>query len=383
MGDKNSKFQFSLLMLVAFMSLLAGCNKPSGDKQQLWENIGPYFTPPSDLLGKFGSYRSPLQFYDGRNVANKEDWRERREEILNKWSKMMGTWPPLIEHQQVTYLDSIQRDNFTQYRIRFHWIPGVKTEGYLLVPNGKEKNPAVITVYYEPETGIGLGKENRDFAYQLAKRGFVTLSIGTSRATKAETWGLYYPNIENATVQPLSMLAYVAANSWYVLSNLTFVDSEKIGIVGHSYGGKWAMMASCLFAKLACAVWSDPGIVFDEAKPDVNYWEPWYLGYHPPPWRERGVITEDNPAFGLYTQLVKEGFDLHELHALMAPRPFMVSGGSEDPSIRWEALNHSIEVNKLLGHNNRVAMTNRKDHSPSPESNEQIYQFFEYTLVED
>jgi hypothetical protein len=64
----------------------------------------------------------------------------------------------------------------------------------------------------------------------------------------------------------------------------------------------------------------------------------------------------------------------------MAPRPFLVSGGSEDPPERWIALNHSIQVNELLGYQNRVAMTNRPEHSPNEESNEQIYQFFSYFL---
>jgi hypothetical protein len=65
----------------------------------------------------------------------------------------------------------------------------------------------------------------------------------------------------------------------------------------------------------------------------------------------------------------------------MAPRPFLVSGGSEDPPERWKALNHTIAVNTLLGYSNRVAMTNRKDHTPTAESNEQIYLFFEHFLA--
>ena len=112
----------------------------------------------------------------------------------------------------------------------------------------------------------------------------------------------------------------------------------------------------------------------------MNYWEAWYLGYTSPPWRKRGIITKNNPAKGLYPKLVAEGFDLHELHALMAPRPFLVSGGAEDPPQRWLALNHTINVNRLLGVNNRVAMTNRPEHSPNPKSNEQIYLFFEFFL---
>ena len=124
------------------------------------------------------------------------------------------------------------------------------------------------------------------------------------------------------------------------------------------------MFASCLYDKFACAAWSDPGIVFD-TRPSVNYWEPWYLGYHPKPWRKRGVPTEENPARGLYPELLAEGRDLHELHALMAPRPFLVSGGSEDGPARWRAVNHSIEVNRMLGFENRVAMHNRPAHPPT------------------
>jgi hypothetical protein len=175
------------------------------------------------------------------------------------------------------------------------------------------------------------------------------------------------------------MLGCAAANAWHVLAQRPEVDDQRIGIVGHSYGGKWAMFASCLFEKFACAAWSDPGIVFD-TRPSVNYWEPWYLGWHPRPWRKRGVPTADNPARGLYPELLRAGRDLHELHALMAPRPFLVSGGSEDPPSRWEALNHSIVVNDLVGAKNRVAMTNRPGHSPNGQSNNIIYNFFENSL---
>ena len=74
------------------------------------------------------------------------------------------------------------------------------------------------------------------------------------------------------------------------------------------------------------------------------------------------------------------GRDLTELHALMAPRPFLVSGGAEDRPVRWTVLNHAIAVNELLGFRNRVAMTNRPDHVPNAESNEIIYLFFEHFL---
>lgn len=375
-----------ILMLTTF-SFSSGLRAQTG-KQTLSigsipEAIAPLFSPSAEFQEEYGDYRSPLKFYNGKAVKTTRDWKKRREEIIEKWSGMMGAWPALITNQRFRMIDSVRRDGFTQYRVSFSWLPDQKTEGYLLVPDGDGKKPAVITVYYEPETAAGLGRpdlKDRDFAYQLAKRGFVTLSLGTTETTNNKTYSLYYPGIENATVEPLSALACAAANAWNVLAKFSAVDSTRIGIMGHSYGGKWAMFASCLYEKFACAVWSDPGIVFDESRESVNYWEPWYLGYYPQPWRKRGLITQENPAKGLYPKLVARGYDLHELHALMAPRPFLVSGGSEDPPKRWVPLNHTIAVNRFLGFENRVAMTNRPDHSPNSDSNEKAFLFLEYFL---
>jgi hypothetical protein len=262
-----------------------------------------------------------------------------------------------------------------QHHVRLEIAPERTTEdAYLLIPDGKGPAPAVLVVFYDAGTGIGRGKApHRDFAYQLARRGFVTLSLGSAPAT-------FYPSKEKAQLQPLSFHAYVAANCHTILSNLPRVDPARIGVMGHSYGGKWAMFAACLYEKFACSVWSDPGIVFDESRPNVNYWEPWYLGYEPGQERKPGIPNEKNPRTGAYKKLIESGHDLHELHALMAPRPFLVSGGSEDTPQRWRALNHTVAVNDLLGAKNRVAMTNRKDHPPTEESNEQIYLFFEYVL---
>ncbi len=345
-----------------------------------WKLIEPYFTPPEEFANDLETYASPLQFADGRPVTTPEEWAERKAELRGDWHRLLGEWPPLITEPQVELLETGEHQGLRKETIRFHWTPQEQTTGYVLIPPGEGPFPAVVTVYYEPETAIGEGSELRDFALQLAKRGFVAFSIGTNVASAAKTYAIYHPSLEDARVEPLSMLGYAAANSWYVLAQRPDVDAERIGIVGHSFGGKWALFASCLFDKFACAAWSDPGIVFDERRPSVNYWEPWYLGYHPQPWRTRGLITPENPAFGTYPELIKQGRDLHELHVLMAPRPFLVSGGSEDPPRRWQALNHSVAVNRLLGHENRVAMSNRPAHAPNEESNAIIYAFFEHFL---
>ncbi len=348
-----------------FCSAAAGAEAPA-----------PWFNPPDAFAGKMGEYRSPLTFYDGRPVRDAAGWAKRREEILERWHGLMGPWPAWIERPRIEYLATERRDNFTQHLVRVEVAPGNRTtDGYLAVPDGKGPFPAVVSVYYDAKTSIGLGKELRDFAYQLTRLGFVTLSIGTPECR-------YYPSEKDVTVQPLSMLAYVAANLYNALAAMPSVDAKRIGIVGHSYGGKWAMFASCLYDRFAAAAWSDPGIVFDEKRANVNYWEPWYLGWERGITRKPGIPKPDNPRTGAYKRMIEEGRDLHELHALMAPRPFLVSGGAEDQPERWAALNHSIAVNRLLGHSHRVGMTNRPAHAPTPESNRQIYDFF-ITFLKD
>lgn len=338
--------------------------------------LAPYFKPPAKYAGDFGAYRSPLKFDDGTPVRTPEDWRKRRAEILKYWHAQMGEWPPLIERPRVEYAEAERREGVTRHRVKIETAPGrTVDDAYLLVPDGPGPFPAVLVVYYEAKTGVGLGKSQlRDFALQLARRGFVTLSLGGDPNT-------YYPTRETCRIQPLSFHAYEAANCRNALANLPAVDPKRIGVVGHSYGGKWALFAGCLHDGFACMACSDPGVVFDETRGNVNYWEPWYLGFEPgrgP--RKPGVPTDQNPRTGPYKRLVADGRDLHELHALMAPRPFLVSGGAEDPPERWRALNHSAAVNKLLGAEGRVGMTTRKTHDPTPESNELLYLFFESVL---
>ncbi len=341
--------------------------------RDVWNKIAPYFKPPCEYAGDFGAYRSPLVFADGQPVKTAAEWQRRRQEIRQYWLDAIGHWPELLEKPVIETLETSRRENFTHKKVRIPVATQKTIDGYLLLPDGEGPFPAVIVVYYDAESGAGLNPKSalRDFGYQLTRRGFVTLSIG---------WPRDFTDAENPKRQTLSTLAYIAANCCNALAALAEVDPKRIGICGHSFGGKWALFAACLYDRFAAAAWSDPGIVFDEKRPNVNYWEPWYLGWEAQQQRKPGVPTASNPRTGPYKKLYEEGHDLHELHVLMAPRPFLVSGGAEDPPERWKALNHSVAVNRLLGYENRVAMTNRPGHSPTEQSNEQMYLFFQYFL---
>lgn len=353
------------------------------------------FSPPAEFANQLGHYASPLKFYDGRPVRTKVEWAARRAEILKYWHGQMGPWPELLARPKVVEEEKREREGgVLEQRVQVEIAPGVMLHGYLLVPpkTFAGKRPAVLVPFYAPEVSVaydgprpltGQAKRmlttgergvNRDFGLALAKRGFVTLSIGTPGDDA------YRPVLAGAKCQPLSYYAYIAANCNTLLAQRPEVDGARIGVMGHSYGGKWAMFASCLDERFAAAVWSDGGVVFDETRTSVNYWEPWYLGLEAGKERKRGLVTATNGRTGPYKTIYESGHDLHELHALMAPRPFLVSGGAEDMPARWVPLNHAVAVNRFLGYENRVAMTNRPKHSPTPESNEAAYRFLEWAL---
>lgn len=338
------------------------------------------FQPPEAFRGDLGAYRSPLKFEDGRPVSTPADWAERRKELLKAWTRILGEWPPLVEAPRVkVQWTETDPEGFTRSRVEFDVAPDRKTAGFLLVPPGKGPFPGIVDVFYYPEDGAGIKADRRgqnDFGYQLVKRGFVALCVGQNPTSPQPGADLYWPSHDKAVMQPLSYLAYVAANAHTVLAKRPDVDPARIGVVGHSYGGKWALFAGALYEKFAAVAVSDPGIVFEEKMSNVNYWEPWYLGYEPGKGRERGMLRSGEARMGAYKTIVDEGRDLHELHALICPRPFFTAGGDVDPPRRWQALNHSVAVNRLLGVEGRVGMSNRPAHKISPEASEQIASFF-------
>jgi dienelactone hydrolase len=354
---------------------------PPKDRSSAAATLAPYFQPPQ-AWEKPGAFRSPLQFDDGTRVQSAKDWPRRRGEILKYWHSVMGEWPPLLPKPAMETIREERRDGITQRRVNLEVAPQQKQEGWLLLPEGAGPFPAVLVVYYEPETSVGLNADDkhafRDYGWQLAKRGFVTLNIGSPGGNA------WKPETGKAVCQPLSFHAYVAANAWTALAALPQVDAKRIGVAGHSYGGKWALFAAALWDKFAAVAVSDPGIVWDESRPNVNYWEPWYLGQDTAlaKQREAGVPSDKNPRTGPYARLVADKRDLTDLHALICPRPFLVSGGSEDQPERWGALNHAREVNALLGFKDRVAMTNRRDHTPDEKANAVVWAFFERFLKE-
>ncbi|HEY3900571.1 MAG TPA: sialidase [Chthoniobacter sp.] len=342
------------------------------------------FEPPPQWQNQFGPYRSPLIFYDGTPVSTAGDWPRRREEIRRRWTDILGPWPQLEKKPPYDVLESTTWQGSTVRRVRLELPPRGIGYAYLTIPQGAQHCPAVLVLSGDGETTTGNAHTGADLALDLAERGFVTLLIGPPGGNPRKL------EMNDVECQPLMYLAYIGAVCANLLANLPEVDAAKIGVVGHAYAGKWAMFASCLDDRFACAVWSEAGIIFDERKASTDYYDPWYLGAMTRPRRGAPRREEEHIRKGAYGLLYHAGLNLQELHALMAPRPFLVSAGSSrlpslaircaDDESRWIVLNHSIAVNQLLGLQRRVAMINHPSHDLTPQAKEEIYRFLEDCL---
>jgi len=132
------------IALCVFLLLLSPTANPRGSSEAVPDIIRPFFAPPAQFAGDFGSYGSPLKFDDGTPVKTPADWQKRRQEILTTWRNLIGFWPPLIEKPEVQYMEKTHRDNFTQHKVTVEIAPGRQiVTGYLLIPDGREQSSSI------------------------------------------------------------------------------------------------------------------------------------------------------------------------------------------------------------------------------------------------
>ncbi|MEI6846096.1 MAG: acyl-CoA thioester hydrolase/BAAT C-terminal domain-containing protein, partial [Candidatus Firestonebacteria bacterium] len=280
------------------------------------EEIKQYFTPPEKYGNSAGSYPDQLRFYDGKPVGSPTEWPKRREEIIKRWESIIGKWPKRSsELPGVKVISKKEEDKYSISALELAAAKDTVVKANLLVPKEEGVYPAVLVVYYNAETSVlekvpnikkinkPLIKNVRSYALDLCLRGYVTLAIGL------DPYALKGVEVDGKILQPLHWLGFIAENCRRYLASLPEVDASRIGIIGHSFGGKWAMFSSCFNDKFSCAAWSDPGIVFSEQDEQVNYWEPWFLGYEKDKTRKPGIPSETNPRTGAYKELVEQKLD--------------------------------------------------------------------------
>lgn len=208
---------------------------------------------------------------------------------------------------------------------------GLRQTPRLALPAGDVPCPVILMPFYDTEVLFGEpsplypdpgARPTRAFARELLAAGFGVMVLPWWAETIArespakDLHGRYGPVTEqhlrrHPTVTGLGRSLVDMRVAVDALSDLEDVDSTRIGVFGHSLGGKLALFAAALDPRIAAAVTHEPGLGFAHS----NWSDPWYLG-------------ERLPA----------GRDLDQLLGLVAPRPILYGGGGDSDGSHNEAL---------------------------------------------
>lgn len=244
--------------------------------------------------------------------------------------------------------------------------------------------PAVAVPFYHPDGMVGFDLETEiplqkyqgvSMALDLVGRGFIT--------AVADAYPYHFPD----DAPELNRLEFHCDFSWYqdpwkwktaaeklrreqpewtgigklvfdtkllldALSEDTRVDSARIGIAGHSLGGKMAFYTGCLDERVKAILASDFGIGWNQ----TNWNDIWY-------WGEKA------------TEMKKAGFEHSQLLALSGAKPFMLLAGQYDNEESGEIMRQAKGYQESSG--KLVFLNHASGHRPPPAALEAGYRFLE------
>ncbi|MDZ4780912.1 MAG: dienelactone hydrolase family protein [Planctomycetia bacterium] len=212
------------------------------------------------------------------------------------------------------------KEKWTGYEVVLDVFPDVIAYGVLLVPKDLkegERRPVVVCQHGlegRPKHVIE-GDEGayHDFAAKLCERGFVVfapqnLYIFEDRFRTLQRKA----NPLGKTLFSIMVPQHQQITDW--LKTLPFVDGERIGFYGLSYGGKSAMRIPALVKNYCLSICSA----------DFNEWV----------WKNASTRSEYSYVWSgeyeIFEWDLGSTFNYAEMAALIAPRPFMVERGHFD-----------------------------------------------------
>ena len=256
---------------------------------------------------------------DHSSVSAWEQSADRYRNIL--WNKVIGRLPnpsePLAAQSRLTY----ETAKWKGYEVVLPVWPEVFAYGILLVPNDLkpgEQRPVVVTQHGlegRPQMLVdaSITGPYHHYGARLADRGFIVF------APQNPYIGLDHFRVLQRKANPLgkSLFSFILGQHDQILKwldTLPFVDGQKIGFYGLSYGGKTAVRVPPLLKKYALSICSA----------DFNEW---IWKNTSPAHRFSYVYTGE---YEMFEFNLGNTFNYSDMANLMAPRPFMVERGHHD-----------------------------------------------------
>ncbi|HTE21323.1 MAG TPA: hypothetical protein VK689_23410, partial [Armatimonadota bacterium] len=273
-------------------------------------------------LMREGEYRR-RELWARADASSPDAWRKSSASYRDLlWDEVIGRFPPASLPPNARTRLVFDQPSYRGYEVVLDVWPDVFSYGILLIPKGireGERRPVVVCQH-------GLEGRPRDladpaidspyyhqFACRLAERGFVTFSpqnpyIGEDRFRVLQ---------RKANPLKKSLFAVIVRQHERILEWLgaqPFVDRERIGFYGLSYGGKTAMRVPALLEGYCLSICSG----------DFNEWI----------WKNTSTRSPYSymytGEYEMYEFDLGNTFNYAEMSWLICPRPFMVERGHDD-----------------------------------------------------
>jgi hypothetical protein len=363
---------FAMLTTVLPLALTAAENLPSVGLPRLARtNLLVY----RDVAGNVQRVKSP------------QDWQHRRAEIVRGMERVMGVLPGNEKRCALDCKVEEETDcgSYVRRLLTYASEPGGRVPAYLLIPkdalSGKKKTPGILclhptdnTIGHKVVVGLG-GKANRQYAAELAERGFVTL------APSYPLLANYQPDLKALGWESGSLKAvWDNMRGLDLLESLPFVNSQAgFGTIGHSLGGHNSIYTAVFDQRLKVII-SSCGLdsYLDYYGGNEKHWEP-----------ERGWCQTRymSKLAGYRGRLEEIPFDFHELIAALAPRVCFISAPLKDSNFKWDSVDHVVaaasQIYQLHGQPEKLLVEHPDcDHDFPDAMRELAYKLFEMHLRE-
>ena len=282
-------------------------------------------------IGKFEPAPPPVSYPDHTDltftlnptgtktpIRTPQDWSVRRGHLLDNLALVMGPFPSQLRRVplDVKLVEEVKVGNLIRRKVTYQSDPTDRVPAYVFLPSEKPtgKLPAILALHQTTKIGkdepAGLGVKEMSYALELAQRGYVVIvpdypSFGEHKYDFAASHGYASGSMK---------AVWDNVRAVDLLESLPEVDSERIGVIGHSLGGHNAMFTALYEPRLKAIVSSCGFCTL--RKDDV------------PSWTGAVYMPRIKTVFG--NDVKKVPFDFQEIVAALAPRPFLTCSAEKD-----------------------------------------------------
>ena len=288
--------------------------------------------------------------------TKKQEWSEIRARIKARIEENLGACPVALAPAKANFeeLERYVEYGFVHIRIKYHVFLDEWDYAIILLPENFNENTdkakAVVTIHgTNHEVGKygvmdPVGKPKRNYAIELAKRGYVTISpdqFGFGEIMNTEEgktrFGRFYEKYPEWSLTGRRVLGHMRCVD--VLDSLDYVIHDGYGTIGNSLGGQAALYLAGMDERIRVSIPS--------------------TGISPHATNAYRLVHTPHPIHPHEAQMLerngKSPWELNEMVALCAPRAVLVLEPFNDKynpytSVVYECVQSAHKVYALLEH---------------------------------